>query len=531
MSRTMWAILGAVAVIAVGIAIWVASASGGGTTSLEPTRPNVLWIVWDTVRSDRLTPYDETRQTTPKLAEWAQGARVYEDVVSTAHSTLPSHASMFTGLTATQHNTHYAHPRLDDRYDTLAELLKGVGYDTYLYSANPHVSEQTNLHQGFDVVQHPWDSDRMSEAIEIVRAKVAEDHGSGVAAALEGQVRSWAIKATGELAQPALLRWLEGREGDAPYFAFLNYMEAHRQYVPARAYRERFMNAEQVSRSYEIDQSWLTVWKYVFGLHEYSEGDMELIAATYDATLAELDDLFANLLEALREQGALENTIVILTADHGEHLGEHHLVDHQFTLFEEVLRVPLIVHYPARFEPGRDDSPVSNGDVFPTVLALAGAQAPELPSPMRNLLDPDPGRIRFAEHPVPHMPPINLVRRAIPTANVSTMAVSMCAIYQGDRKLLYREGLDNWVFDVSADPRETAPLQSEEIESALVAQLGRFLQRYPALPPEEAPELPEELEEVELERLRALGYADDPDAGTTDEEPAPEDSEGDDAID
>ena len=346
MSRSTLALGGAVGVALVALAIWHFGGPEPDPRDEPPPRPNVLWIVWDTVRSDRLTPYDSARETTPKLAEWAEGARVYTDVVSVAHSTLPSHASMFTGLTTTQHNTHYNHARLDDRHDTIAELLKGAGYSTYLWSSNPHVSEQTNLHQGFDVVQHPWDGDRMSEAIEIVRAKVVEDQGTGVAAALAGQVRSWAIKASGELAQPSLLRWLDEREGEEPYFAFLNYMEAHRQYIPARAYRERFMTPAQVARSYTIDHSWLTVWRYVFGLHEYSDEDLEIIAATYDATLAELDDLLANLLDALRERGALDDTIVILTADHGEHLGEHHLFDHQYTLFEEVLRVPLIVHYP-----------------------------------------------------------------------------------------------------------------------------------------------------------------------------------------
>lgn len=523
MSRTLLAL--AAAIVIAGIVLAIRSGDDSHPEQrVEATRPNILWVVWDTTRADRLSVYDAELETTPKLADWARGARVYEDVVSVAHSTLPSHASMFTGLTATQHNTHYAHARLDDHHQTIAELLATAGYDTYLWSSNPHVSEQTNLHQGFDVAHHPWDADRTSEAIEIVRAKVIEDHGTGVAAALDGQVRNWAIKATGELAQPSLTRWLDAREGDAPYFAFVNYMEAHRQYIPARAYRERFMTREQVQRSYAIDHSWLTVWRYVFGLHEYTDEDLEIIRKTYDATLAELDDIFANLLQALRERGALDDTIVIVTADHGEHLGEHHLMDHQFTLFEEVLRVPLIVHYPERFTPGRDESPVTNGDVFPTLLELAGVEPPSVPSPMRSLLHPDPRRVRFAEHPVPHLPPVNLVRRFDPTLNVSSMAVSMCALYQGGRKLIYREGMENWVFDVGRDPGEGDPVQSDEIENALVAQLGRFLARYPAIPPESPEPPPESLTEEQREALRSLGYIEAEIEGDEPppEEPAPE---------
>ncbi len=105
-----------------------------------PAPPNILWVVWDTVRADHLSLYGYERETTPRLDAWAAGARVFDDVRSVASYTLPSHASMFTGLLPSEHCTHNDHKRLDDRYTTLAELLREAGYQTFLFSSNPHVS-------------------------------------------------------------------------------------------------------------------------------------------------------------------------------------------------------------------------------------------------------------------------------------------------------------------------------------------------------------------------------------------------------
>jgi arylsulfatase A-like enzyme len=104
-----------------------------------PRRPNVLWIMWDTVRADHLALYGYQGGATPNLDRWAADARVFENCLSTSGYTLPSHASMFTGLLPSEHCAHNDHTLLDDSYTTIAELLRSVGYRTYLYSANPHI--------------------------------------------------------------------------------------------------------------------------------------------------------------------------------------------------------------------------------------------------------------------------------------------------------------------------------------------------------------------------------------------------------
>lgn len=120
-------------------------ATGCGTQDL---RPNILLIVWDTVRADRLGIYGNPRQTTPMLDEWAQRARVF-DCTSASNWTAPSHASMFTGLYPSEHGVTNQRATLSPRESTLAELLSGSGYETYLFSANPIVSSGTGLARGF----------------------------------------------------------------------------------------------------------------------------------------------------------------------------------------------------------------------------------------------------------------------------------------------------------------------------------------------------------------------------------------------
>src|SRR5207249_977179 len=148
---------------------------------------------------------------------------------------------------------------------------------------------------------------------------------------LAGRIRAgkpmegWDIKASGELAERAATTWLERRDPHRPFFVFINYMEAHRPWIPPVDYRRRMMTPDKVTLSYRIDRSWIPLWSYTFRLRDYTDDEIDVMAETYDACLAELDDLFSRLLDGLRSKGLLENTVVVLTADHGEHLGEHHV--------------------------------------------------------------------------------------------------------------------------------------------------------------------------------------------------------------
>lgn len=486
------------AMVAVG-ATCVSDRCAAGGPTLQNRQPNILWIVWDTVRADHLSLYGYSKPTTPFLKKWAATACVFDDCFSTAGSTIPSHASMFTGLLPSEHGTHAQHTFLDDRYVTIAEILRHGGYQTYLYAANPNISKYVNFHQGFEVEEHPWDKAYLSAAKRIVQRKITpEDQGGDLRKKTRASREpNWGIEATGELNQRALINWLNKRDKKRPYFAFLNYMEAHWPLIPAKEYRLRMMSAPQVEKSYKVDGSSMHMWRYTFGLDEYSDEDLDIMAATYDATLLELDELFQNLIETLEARGDLENTVVILTADHGEHLGEHHMLDHHYSVYQPLIHVPLVVHYPKRFKRGRETQPVVTYDIFPTLLELTGIDSAKgFKTKAVSLLEPRANRIRLAEYVGIFKNPFEFVKSADPNWNPSPWDRELRALFDGPFKYVWASDGRNELYNLDADPLEERNLVDRHVEirkklastlDACVASIlspGKTTETAPALSPE-----------------------------------------------
>jgi arylsulfatase A-like enzyme len=468
----------------------------------QADRPNVLWVVWDTVRADHLSVYGYQKPTTPALEQWAKNARVFERCAATAGQTLPSTASMFTGLHPSEHASNSRWKWLDDRFTTIAELFLEAGYRTYLYSANAYISTEHNFQRGFQVEEHPWDEQYADEALRIVRAKLEWDQTGKREQLQSGAPGKRRIKASGVLARKGLESWLERTEGDKPFFAFLNYMEAHRKRIPPRAYRERMLTAEQVAASYALKHAG---WEYTFGLQEYSDAKIELINGVYDAAIAELDDLLADLLARLEASGHLENTVVVLTSDHGEHLGDHHMIDHQFSVYEGLIHVPLIVHYPDRFPPGRDSRPVSPMDLFPTLLELAGIDPPEgLTSRAVSLLSPKEDRALMAEYPAFH-PSVDIAAKRYEDWDPRPWRRRLHAIYADEIKYIEAHDGHSELYRLSVDPAEANDLVASESDTA--RRMSELLHTYVDslnhwMPTTRAPEMSPE----QYERLKALGY-------------------------
>lgn len=477
-----------------------------------PARPNILWVVWDTVRRDHMSVYGYGRRTTPFLESWAWRARVYDNCVSPGSTTVPSHASMFTGLMPSEHGASNEHPQLDERFDTFAELLKRSGYDTYLFSANPFLCDALKFTQGFDRAEHPWSPVYRERAIEIVRSRIdPRDRSSSLPQKLRsGRISAWAIKAAGELAQVGVERWLDSRTGDQPFFIFLNYMEAHHPLVPAMEYRRQMMSEEEILKSFQVDRDWSKAWAYTFGAAEYTEEELMLTNKTYDAALLELDDLFGRLIESLERRGALQDTIVVLTSDHGEHLGEHHMLEHQYSLYDVVLEVPLLVCYPKAFEPGRDSRPVMSFDLFPTLLRLAGLPQPARSAECMDLADVPAQRLRLSEYPEALRAPFQTVGRTLsgPSGDRTRWLRSLRALTDSPLKLICGSDGSRELYDTAADPGELANLADAQADrwAEQCRRLQHVLGRLTARGPREALA---RMDREQVERLRALGYVGD----------------------
>lgn len=314
------------------------------TRSSEGERPNVLFVVFDTLRADHTEPYGYDRKTTPFLSKLAARGTKVRDVIATYPTTLSSHWSMFTGLFPSRHGIYPGGGITRPSAPTLASQFQQAGYRTAAFTEGGYVHSLFGFDQGFDV------------------------YHNGPATKLEDQ--SGAAEATFELAR----RWLINLE-DEPFFLFLHTYQVHGPYSPPARYRRMF--AAGYEGRWRDDFPVLTTFAVNNGKIDVSSSELTNIVNLYDAEIRQLDDLFAALWNKLESAGILENTIVILTSDHGEDLMEHGWLQHGTTLYDPALRVPLIVVAPGRVAAGATlDCQRPQTDLMPTVLELAGLPVP-----------------------------------------------------------------------------------------------------------------------------------------------------------
>jgi arylsulfatase A-like enzyme len=344
-----------------------------------PDAKNVLLIVWDTVRANNLSAYGYSRNTTPNLARWARQGVRYNLALAPAPWTYPSHSSFFTGQWPYKLNSQWKFA-LDTPDPTLAEYLSARGYQTAGFSANTNCCNyETGLARG---IAHFEDFPLTPRSLVgrtvpgrwilmniLYRGMYHDIKWIGL--------QSRGAHGTNE----AFLGWLRQRRPDRPFFAFLNYFDAHAPYVPPPGYVGRFGIRPRPPRDYEF------LLGHMGAANNPSiNRDAQMANDCYDDCIAFLDDELGRLLNELRGQGLLDNTVVIITSDHGEAFGDHGHFGHGSSLYLDSIGVPLVVLSP-RAPAGRVvDSPVSLRDLPATVVDQLGLSAGS-PFPGRSLAD------------------------------------------------------------------------------------------------------------------------------------------------
>lgn len=348
------------------------------SSSINPTAqksamPNVLWIVMDTVRADTLSCYGYHQSTTPCIDNIAREGAVFDTALSTAPWTMPSHASMFTGMYPSKHQTTNNHQFLSSRFTTIAELLRANGYMTAAFSNNPWVSPLTNLNQGFDFFFQGYEK---SSAIGSKWEKLLI--AQGVRRLMKGE------NATGDLITDYLTaqqtntqikKWFDNTwNHDTPFFMFINYMDAHLPYAVPESYAKLFLpKTVSYKNAMSMGSNPGIYMLYYAGLFRMSENDFDSLRSLYAAEINYLDHYIGNLCEQLRSLRILDNTIIIITSDHGENFGENKKMGHFFSVDDRLLHVPLIIRYPQKVQAGqRISRPVQTHQIFPTILDLIG---------------------------------------------------------------------------------------------------------------------------------------------------------------
>lgn len=441
--------------------------------------PNVLLVVFDSLRADHLGAYGYARPTSPFFDRLAGEGVVFEDALSNSSFTQESISSLMTGLLPSRSGSIGWGAQPPDHLDTLGESFAKMGYRTAFLSNTP-VLRSDGYRQGFDVFD------------------VADS--------------SWNVSGQGHRLVEAFSAFLSQREAE-PFFAYVHFLDPHAPYRPERELYDRLASSAPLEKPlgvYAIQEKLEELTLDGFGPGDSRFEDLVL---RYDAEIATVDERLRDLFDVLVGAGLDGNTVLVLTSDHGEEFLEHGYLEHAWSLHREVLHVPLVL-WSARSRPGRVAETVSLVDLFPSLLHLAGASespggldgrsffsdsgdwmsvTPTRRAQISELLLND--RLHTRAITTPGWKLIAATRWLDPPSRAGIRADPSAPAPEWDEPFVER------LYSLPVDVLEEKDLSSEELEARerLSGAIGRYVR-------ETDPSTSRPLSAEELRSLQSLGY-------------------------
>ena len=346
--------------------------AGNGARAALPF--NVVVVLIDTLRADHLGAYGYGPPTSPHFDALAADSVLFDRTTAQAAWTKPSIASLMTGAFVHHHGVTSSRDALGDSLPTLAGDLRRRGYHTAAFSANPWITPEFRFDRGFD----EFESGRamgaqLTNLYKVLRRADRALAARGVPANLSG----WAFWGTSanlgnserdRLMTDAAVGWIAG-QGDDPFFLYVHLIGPHDPYNPPAEYARKFREPEWDGRVGRTKPP-ARVQTIFDSADPLAEAERVALIAQYDAAIAYADAQLGRLVDALRQSGRLDRTLLVVTADHGEEFYEHRNWRHGNQLYNEVVHVPLAFRLPERLPPARRDDLAMLIDVFPTIVDL-----------------------------------------------------------------------------------------------------------------------------------------------------------------
>ena len=482
---------------AVSEALWgqpLATCPAPTDSLLDTTTPatNVILVSLDTLRADRLGVYGNRRNLTPNLDRLAHEGALFEQVWAPFPNTLAAHASLFTGLTPSQHGLLPGEDaRIPQNTSTLARAFTEQGYRTVAFTENAFVSSAYGFDVGFD----------------------SYDNGPEV-------TENDLFPGAGSVTFGKAANWLKQRP-PGPFFMFVHTYEVHAPYAPALDERTQLLLL-RLSPSYEgkFEQTYHPLAELAHNTRKITLAprDLTRIEALYDAETWTVDRQLGGLLDTLNDLGLADSTLLVITSDHGDEFSEHGYMGHGETLYTQALQVPLIFRLPGRVPAGlRVSAPVGLADVGPTVASLLGMPPPFANTPARDLtplIENPLVETSASDNPVFSELSKNMssCKGLAPGENDMEALKFLNCSYDGvalrDERYTYIESEATGarrLFDRRADPGEFRDIAASQAD--LVAAYHEAVNGYRKRNEEhETKTAPTSIDPITHDKLRALGY-------------------------
>ncbi|WZO98877.1 sulfatase [Isosphaeraceae bacterium EP7] len=453
--------------------------------------PNVVLIVLDAVRASSLSLYGHDRPTSPNLERLARRGVVFDEARPSSSWTLPSHASMFTGRWPHDLSVGWDEP-LDDSRPTLAGYLATRGYATAGFVGNTYYcNAQYGLNRGFARYEDDYENLDVS-LFEVVRStgmgrRLLRVFGHKYHVAGGGT----SLRKSAEMINRDVLGWIEGQPADRPFFAFLNYYDAHGPYVPPDGPDTRFgLNALPQARKDVILDRYR---RLKAGAHRPADGTpqqverdlTDLMRDSYESCIAYLDRQIGQLVDELDRRKVLEKTLVIVTSDHGEHFNEHGFFGHGHSLYRPEVHVPLVILPPGSGAAGSSvREPVTLRDLAATTVDILGVAA-RSPFPGRSLARFwRPGGASLAARstsPSPVLSELEHRAHSTPMAEVPASLGRLRSIVAGGEVYIHNDGGREELFDLKSDRTDLHNLNAGSASHPSVPRFRAILDRLPGI--------------------------------------------------
>ena len=445
---------------------------------------NVIFIVMDTARAKSFSFYGHDKKTTPNLEKFLKDSVLYKNAFANSPWTLPSHASFFTGLHVSRHGTNEINKKYSPKSETLPETLRKKGLRTTAISSNTWISKFFNFDRGFDEFHNTWqifdtDADftvinrlhadkprqeRMKILIKILFKNFFRNIVNASYEKLFYKRYDYGARRINNIAKKII------ENNKKPFFLFINYLEPHLKYKPPKGFR-RFLSIGY-NQARKINQD---AWKYIFKKEGMDDFDFKILNELYDCELNYLDYRIGKLLDYLKQKNLYDDSMIIITSDHGENIGEHELMDHQYCLYDTLLKIPLAIKYPKKFilKNKTEDDLVQAIDLYPTILdVLKIKKMPHLEG--NSILKQIKTNETFAEYKGPQ-PSRKAILNQFGTVDFP-FERALVSTRTREHKFIWSSDGKHELYNIKNDPDETKNiiLRNKELAKRFIEKISEF---------------------------------------------------------